>query len=220
MQQKFACPSCGGEIVFKTSIAAYAVCPYCNTMTVRNNDAIENLGIMAALPPDTSPFQLGAEAFFGRTRFTIVGRMKISWGDGMWNEWFFVDDAGRKGWLAEAQGSYAVTYDLSDELSENEVRQIRGTDYRARKRTLLDKYRFRQNDYFISDVKEAECVGAEGELPYTTPVGRKSLCVDLVGEDEDFASLDITDKEVRVYIGRTVSWADLRCSGYRTFEGW
>ncbi len=233
MARKFLCPSCGGEIVFQTSIAPYAVCPYCKTMVVQNNDALQNLGVMAALPSDMSPFEIGTEGYFGKDHFGIVGRMKIGWNAGTWNEWFFFSDEGRKGWLAEAQGSYAACYDVSDALAayqsvslgklgsdlDGVVKGTKGTGGNIR-HLVGQRIDILGRHYAVTDIKEAECLGAEGELPISTPVGRKSVCVDLMDEEGGFASLDLTKEGMRVYTGMYISWKNLRCSRYRMFEGW
>ena len=89
-------------------------------MVVRRDLDVESIGTMAALPQDMSPFQIGTQGKFDGVGFGIIGRMKLSWENGYWNEWFIVSEDGRKGWLAEAQGFYAVSF----EIEENAVYQL------------------------------------------------------------------------------------------------
>lgn len=229
MAQKYPCPSCGGEIVFQTTIAPYAVCPYCKTMVVQKNDALENIGTMASLPADLSPFEIGTEGYCQGHHFGIVGRMKLEWSDGVWNEWFFVSDDGRKGWLAEAQGFYAPCFEVTEGFNpENSpaLKQMDGifgskkTSFKAYKELINKRIYIKGRNYTVVDVKSAECIGAEGELPLSTPVGRESICIDMLDEDGVFASLDICDGEVRAYVGQYVDWKTLRPSRFRLFEGW
>ncbi len=116
--KKYNCPSCAAEVVFQSSLSVYAVCKYCNSMIVRRDVDVESIGTMAALPDDMSPLQIGTGGFYNDLRFTIIGRMKIGWDDGVWNEWFLYTDDGRRGWLAEAQGSYGISFELDDLLPE------------------------------------------------------------------------------------------------------
>lgn len=206
----YACPSCGAAIPFRSNVAVYAVCPYCRTMVVRHDIDVQSIGTMAALPEDMSPFQIGTEGIYKGIHFGIVGRMRLSWEDGAWNEWFIISDDGRRGWLAEAQGAYAVSYEQppdADALST--FSPILGATLN------LDGQRFE-----ITDIKEATCVGSEGELPFTAPQGRKTTSIDLTGADKAFASIEIEDGQKRLYIGSYIDWPSLQCKNYRTFDGW
>ena len=111
-----ACPSCGAPVPFRSSLSVSAVCPYCQSLLVRNDLAVEDLGKVAALPRDMTPFQVGTDAYDGDSRITLVGRLRLGWDDGFWNEWFFVSDGGRKGWLAEAQGTFAISFESTTDL--------------------------------------------------------------------------------------------------------
>lgn len=223
---KFPCPSCGAEIVFRTSIAPYAVCPYCRTMVVRQDDGIRDIGIMAALPDDMSPFQIGTTGYYKGVHFGIVGRMRIAWEEGNWNEWFMVSDDQRRGWLAEAQGFYAPCFDVTDELDAQEKQAI---DELADKVAVYKKIAakvtgtvvsLKNAKYRVVDVKSAECIGSEGELPFQAPKGRKTTSIDLTQGDGLFACIELGPDGNRVFEGSYAEWKDLRCSYFRQFEGW
>src|SRR4051812_49254224 len=109
--QKFNCPSCGAGITFQSSVSFSLVCPYCRSLVVRHDKDVEAIGKMAELPDDISPFQIGTTGTFRKIHFALAGRMKIGWEDGCWNEWFFFTDEGKKGWLAEAQGSLILSFE-------------------------------------------------------------------------------------------------------------
>lgn len=223
---KFPCPSCGAEIIFRTSIASYAVCPYCRTMVVRTDDDIKSIGEMAALPEDMSPFQIGTEGYYKGIHFGIVGRLRIGWEDGNWNEWFMVSDDQRRGWLAEAQGFYAPCFDVTDNLDQREKKAVddlasKVTQYKnALAKVTGTVVSLKNANYSVVDVKNAECVGSEGELPFQAPQGRKTTTIDLVQGDGLFASIEIGPDSNRVFEGSYVEWRDLRCSHFRHFEGW
>jgi Domain of unknown function (DUF4178) len=194
-----ACPSCGAEVPFASSSAVYAVCVYCQSMLVRNAVDTSIIGKMASLPPDTSPFQIGTEGYFGKLHFGVIGRMRQAWADGFWNEWFLLMDDGSNGWLQEAEGRYAVCQEIDDFDTNKTLQEI---------------------DLRVVDVKKAKCVGSQGELPFAAPQGRVSTSYDLIGDDGEFASLEICAGIRRVVSGRYLDWAALRCQNYRVFKGW
>ncbi len=215
---KYPCPTCGAEIVFRTSITSYAVCPYCRTMVVRQDEGIRNIGTMAALPDDMSPFQIGTEGYYKGVHFGIVGRMKMGWEDGNWNEWFIVADNGRRGWLAEAQGFYAPCYDITEGFDWASL----GMPVKdlAQGSSLGKEVAFNRTTYKIVDIKEAVCIGSEGELPFQAPQGRKTESIDLVHDNGMFGSIEISSDGMHAFEGSYVEWADLRCSNVRKLEGW
>ena len=61
MARTAACPSCGAPVVFKSAASIFAVCEYCQSTLVRHDQALEDIGKMAALAEDRSPLQLGSE---------------------------------------------------------------------------------------------------------------------------------------------------------------
>jgi len=211
------CPSCGAKIDFQSSLSVYAVCKYCQSMVVRRDLDVESIGKMAALPDDMSPLQIGTRGKFLGIGFGIIGRMKLSWSDGFWNEWFVIFDDGRKGWLAEAQGAYAVSFEI-DKKEFAGLKKLKNIvlDKVIGRNLVLEKKILK-----IVDIKEAICAGSQGELPYAAPVGRKTTSIDLVGEDGDFASIEVAEGEsARVYMGKYVTWEEMHCENFRILEGW
>lgn len=216
--RKFNCPSCGAEVVFNSSLSVYAVCKYCKSMIVRHDLDVESIGTMAALPDDMSPFQIGTGGFYQGRHFSLVGRMKMGWEDGSWNEWFMATEDGRKGWLAEAQGFYAICFETAAPPLDFAVRAIKQQKQDA---ALIGSQLFLDNHKLnVVDTKKATCIGSEGELPLTAAQGRVTVSVDLLGTHGEFGSVEIETGKMRAYIGRYVDWKDMRCSNTRIFDGW
>lgn len=207
--QNCNCPSCGAAIIFQSSISVTAVCTYCHSLVVRHDVNVEAIGTMAELPPDMSPFQIGTGGTHKGVHFTLIGRARIAWEDGAWNEWFMLRDDNSKAWLAEAQGSVCVNAEVPEEnLPEqpprmNHVLKLGGTSYR------------------VTDVKEAECIGSEGELPFIAKKGRKTVSVDLTGKAGAFASIEYSNGEKpRLFLGEYVEFDILKFTNLRELPGW
>lgn len=163
------CPACGGELRFKSRVSVFGVCSYCASMVVRHDMNLETLGKMAQLPPDMSPLQLGTRGNYEGKRFELIGRLKIGWENGSWNEWYALFDDRREGWLAEAQGFYMVSF------------QEQSIDKVPKRKDLAPGRSFplvSEKIFQVDDIKEATCIGSEGELPMKGPKGRKSTSVD------------------------------------------
>jgi hypothetical protein len=227
--KRFACPSCGAEVAFKSNVSVYAVCPYCESMLVRTDVDVEAIGRMAALPDDMSPLQIGAEGRFEGEHFGVIGRLKVGWRDGMWNEWHILTDSGRRGWIAEAQGSWAVSFDveggLQDPLRQTIAERLAppahgdaSTDARPVEpgfEIVLDGTWLR-----AVDVKDATCLGSEGELPFAAPKGRRTLNIDFVGREGQFATVEIDGETYRAFMGTYVDWEAFGFANLRPLEGW
>ena len=212
---KLACPACGAEIQFKSSVSIFGVCSFCNSMVVRHDMDLESLGKMATLPPDMSVLQIGTRGRYLRTNFEIVGRLRMAWDDGFWNEWYVLFDDGKDGWLAEAQGFYMMSFKMSyDEIPAEAIPSVENI-FPGRVFMLL-----KDENFEVDDIKSATCVGSEGELPMKAPQGRKSVSVDLSGNDNKFANLDYSTENTRLYVGRYVNFDDLELTSLREIDGW
>ncbi len=220
--KKFNCPSCGAEVTFLSNISVYAVCPYCNSMIVRHDLDVESIGTMAALPDDMSPFQIGTEGYYLGMHFTLAGRIKVGWEDGSWNEWFMNSDDGRKGWLAEAQGFYAVCYEVEPPPLDFAVQAIKSQKSgQQRDNNFIGSHLIINNQKLkVVDSKRCKCIGSEGELPFAAPKDRLTISVDLLGSRGEFGCVEIETGKMRAFTGRYVDWKELRCSNFRQFDGW
>jgi len=211
--QTYNCPSCGAEIKFQSPISVTCICPYCRSLIVRKDKDVEAMGKMAELPDDISPIQIGTQGIYNGTHFGVIGRLKIGWEDGCWNEWFIYTDSGKKGWLEEAQGSFAISFE--EPLPEDTQRDLRSTE--------LGRYvELSGRQFRIADIKKAKCISAEGELPLIAPKGEKSTVVDLISRDGGFASVEFDDgnNSAHFYMGVYVEFDQLHFSQLRDLPGW
>ena len=209
------CPSCGAPLTFRTSFSVYAVCGYCGSTVVRRDKDVEKIGEMADLPDEMTPVQVGTTLTYGGAGFTVAGRVRVGWADGAWNEWYLVSDA-RTGWLAEAQGFFAVSFPVGLEEATGLGEGL----------SVLDGVvRIRERAYRVTDIKEALCLGSEGELPFAAPKGKATTYYDMLEDGGGFASIEETTgaeaKPVRtLFVGEYVAFNALKFGNLRTVEGW
>jgi hypothetical protein len=163
------CPSCGAPVVFKSAASIFAVCEYCQSTLVRHDQALEDIGKMAALVEDRSPLQLGAEGSYKGVHFALIGRIQIKYSQGVWNEWHLMFDDMRTGWLSEAGGEYVLTFAqyVQDALPKFE-------DLKIGQRFVLAS-----QAWTVSNIEEAECIAGQGELPFKVGGGYPVAAVDL-----------------------------------------
>jgi predicted RNA-binding Zn-ribbon protein involved in translation (DUF1610 family) len=205
------CPSCGAELTFRASFSVYAVCAYCGCTVVRRDRDVERIGMMADLPDEMTPLQVGTDLTWQRKRYTLAGRVRMAWSDGAWNEWFML--AGDSvAWLAEAQGFLTVATPLP-------ITEARGFDQTSLP-GLDATIAIQGKTYRVTDIKDATCVGSEGELPFAAPRGRKATYYDMLSADGGFASIEAGSEDRDLYLGAYVAFDDLAFANLRTIDTW
>ena len=199
-----SCPSCGAPVVFKSASSILAVCDYCQSTLVRHDQALEDIGKMAALVEDRSPLQLGAEGSYKGVHFALIGRIQVKCGQGTWNEWHLLFDDMRTGWLSEAGGEYVLTFaryveDRLPEVSELKVGQ---------------RFVLASQTWTVSNIENAECIAGQGELPFKVGAGYPVVAVDL-RNSANFATLDYSETPPLFFIGEAVDFKSLKMSNLR-----
>lgn len=180
-------------------------------MLVRHDVDLESLGKMAELPEDMSPLQVGTRGSFESKGFELIGRLKMAWQDGSWNEWYALFDDGREGWLAEAQGFWMMSFPEADTSHVPAEEKLRPGQYLP----------FGRMSFVVDDIKQATCVGSEGELPFRAPKGRTSTSVDLSAPPVRYACIEYSQEDgVRLYQGTYIEFDDLHLSNLRVIDGW
>lgn len=199
-----ACPSCGAPVVFKSASSVFAVCEYCQSTLVRHDQALEDIGKMAALAEDRSPLQLGTEGSWQGLHFALIGRIQLKYSQGLWNEWHLMFDDMRTGWLSEANGEYVVSFvhPVQEPLPPFESLEPGG------RLTLASRA------WTVTDIEEAECIAGQGELPFKVGAGYKAPVVDLRCGD-NFATLDYSETPPLLFVGAPVPFKSLKLSNLR-----
>lgn len=204
----FACPSCGAPVNFASAITVFAVCASCKSMIVRRDVDVESLGKMAVLLEDLSPLQIGCGGKFETVNFTVIGRVKVEWDEGAWNEWYVFFDDGRFGWLAEAQGFWMMSFPVSDVPAPSQKTKVGAAVMIHGKRFVVD------------DRREAWCQASEGELPFRAVPGRRTLRLDMTGADGTFACAEYDQDEGVLYQGRYFEFDECQFMNLRELPGW
>jgi Domain of unknown function (DUF4178) len=165
---------------------------------------------MAALLEDVTPIQLGAEGRWHGVHFAVVGRLQLRWEQGRWNEWYCALDDGRGGWLGDAAGEYTIAFEVSiadplpsrDRLRVGDALTLSGVIYE------------------VTDLRDAEVIAGEGELPFRVASGASTTTVDLRTTTARFATLDYSDETPRLYTGEVVELEVLGLRGLRELDRW
>lgn len=205
-----SCPSCGASVEFKSKASIFAVCSFCKSTLLREDMDLTKTGEMADLQDDLTPLQIGTTGMWGNKSFDIVGRLQVTYDGGYWNEWYILFNDSVTGWLAEAQGFYAVcvptTLDPIPDVSTLEPGSLVQFD----SRTILE----------VEDRREVRCAFSEGELPLAAKEGRKSTSVDFAGDRGQMATIEYAASGTRIFRGEYKDFDDLKFRNLRQIDGW
>ena len=208
---QYDCPQCGAPVVFQSATAEAAVCGFCQSMVVRKDVNVEVIGKMAVLPPDMSPLQIGSHGAIEGLGFTLLGRQRVKWEDGSWNEWFIEYGDHTRGWVGEAQGFFMVLR----ETALKEGLSVSAGDLKAGGYVAVNGHNYR-----VTDAKPVTCLGGEGELPEAVSVGEQWVSVDLERGDGFVATLEQSGQGWRFFEGKNASFVELGWQNLRAIPGW
>lgn len=204
------CPNCGAPVHFRWAQAVQTTCAYCRSVLVRRDLDLERVGLQADFPVTGSPIQLGTAGKWRGQSFIVVGRLTYGWARGRWNEWHCLRADGSSAWLSDAQLEYAVTVRATPRGPLPEPATVK----------VGDRYVWDDTTYVVANVLEAQYVGTEGELPFTTSARGSGLFIDLMSDDGAFATVDGSERPPALYLGEYVPFEQLALTSLRVFEGW
>jgi hypothetical protein len=210
------CPECGAPAPFRGT-AVSLVCEYCNSTIVRTGVDLRLVGKVSAILDNGSPILLGSRGKLHTLPFEVAGRLQVRYARGAWNEWFLTFADGTVGWLADAQGQYAIVRPKDVSVVAGKVPPY--GDIAVGSIMTVDGL-----EYLVTDRRAAEYQGAEGVLPFEAEPGMQFFGVDLRGFRGGFLTLDYgTDGNHTSpvpYIGQSVQLDEIELHPLRRFEGW
>lgn len=162
---------------------------------------VDNVGKIGQILEDYSPIQIGTTGIYQKEHFTVIGRLQLSYEAGLWNEWYILFDNHQSAWLGEASGQYAITYEVNPDNPPPELPAIKPGSV----------YQHQGLSYTATDVRKAQCVGGEGELPFMVGSGYQAQVADY-RSGEYFLTIDYSHgKTATLYAGRAVDLSTLKC---------
>jgi len=159
--REFNCPSCGGPIPQKYPGSRTLLCPYCGQTSHLNADSIEAAGGKHLLIDYGSELAVGQQYRIPhlKTEVMILGRLRIDYEDGFWDEWFAQTlDEGQPLWIQEDDGQFMVFQEQEglDELLSYENARV----------GFMTRMAEGVPEVLITSKSRAQVNGGEGELPF------------------------------------------------------
>lgn len=207
------CPGCGAAVSFKTGSSIVVVCEFCQSVVARTDRALEDLGKVAELVDTGSPLDVGLFGQHHGVAFELTGRAQLGHeAGGVWDEWYAAFADGRWGWLAEAQGRFFLTFELSfpeqSSLPSYEALQL-GHPVAAIPLSV---------PLVVAEKGQARTISAAGEIPWRVTPNETYAYADLSGPGQAFATIDYSQTPPLVFIGKEVTLAEIGLANARAPE--
>ncbi len=187
MAFRAGCPACGAEVIFKSGSSIVVVCEFCHSVVARTDRGVEDMGKVADVVESGSPLEVGLRGAVRNVPFTLTGRAQFAHpAGGVWDEWYAAFADGRWGWLAEAQGRFYMTFEMSPRP---------GASCRPTTSSQLGQTIWIGGQNAASSPRRRRASGGPlGEMPDRLVPNETYLFADLSGPRGEFATLDYGDR--------------------------
>lgn len=210
-----ACSFCGAPVEFRSAASPMAVCTFCKSTLVREDDALRRIGQSAELFDDHSPLALGTRGRYQGEPFLLVGRVQMasgpvgSSGDAVdaarWSEWHALFDNGQSAWLSEDNGAYVMS------LAQPALHALPDLSQWAPGQSVIVE----QQPWVVGSVVMARVLAAQGELAFMPDFQNAFRLIELRNTQDQVLSLDTSEQPPRRDLGQSVTLASLDLSGTR-----
>jgi len=157
------CPSCGGPLPIEHRFVRMVTCPYCATVSEITDAGLDPTGKAAKLAPLPTRFRVGQSGRLRGRPFRVLGRVRYSYDEGVWDEWYLAFEDGDAAWLEEDEGEYTLSRRERLTTAAPSFEQARvGSQF------SLNGYPF-----FVTERVRAQIAGSEGQLFYKATPGRQ-----------------------------------------------
>ena len=204
------CPNCGAPVTFRWSSAVQTTCEFCHSILVRTDVDLRKVGVVADLPADASPIQIGTEGAYQNKSFVVIGRILYEYEQGGWNEWHVVYNDGSNGWLSDAQLEYDLSWQRGLPAGLTPANEI----------TRGRSFQWDGKVYEATSLTRAHYKGVQGELPFQYWDKADVIFADLRTSSGEFGTIDYSENPPMLFLGRAVEFDDLHFKNLRLFEGW
>jgi len=182
-----SCPSCGVAIENITAHTRSLTCPHCGNWVYLGSNGWESAGLFEHAIDAPSMLNLGKTGELSDRRFTVSGRVRLSYSDGFWDEWWLDFDDGYSQWVEEDDGVYLLHkfVEVKTDVAAVHAAKVGG-------RVVVNG-----ESLMVTERIDTQVAGVQGRLPTSIVPGERIICVDVMGGGRKL-SLEAGDNEVQV----------------------
>lgn len=192
--QEYKCPACGAPLTIANRFSKTVVCGYCGQTSFITPAGLDPAGKKAELAEFPSIFSIGKRGKLAGRPFVTLGRLRYTYEDGFWDEWFLSCDEGRAFvWLQEDEGDFTAFEKLAITSEISSFEQIK----------VGSKVAVNDLSIFVTEKGCAKISGGEGELNFRFTPGEDVNYVD-GNAGGKLVSVEFTPEEINLSMGQSV----------------
>jgi len=184
-----SCPSCGMSIDQMNALTRSITCQSCGNWVYLGSNGWETAGLFEHSIDAPSMLQLGKSGRLNDRRFVVTGRVRLSYEEGFWDEWWLEFDDGINHWLEEDDGVYRLHKEMLDVPESNSAAYLE-----AKVGGFVE---IGSDAWFVTERTDAQVAGVQGSLPVAIVPGEQVVCVDVMGKGRKM-SIEAAEKEVQI----------------------
>ena len=188
-----SCPSCGVAIEDITAHTRSMACPHCGNWVYFGSNGWEVAGLFEHAIDAPSMLQLGKSGDLSGRKFVVRGRVRLSYSDGFWDEWWLEFEDGDHQWLEEDDGVYRLHSSIDAAPKADSVKAA----------FVGGNVDIGGESWFVSERVDASVAGVEGSLPVAIIPGEGVVCVDVMGKGMKM-SIESGDNDIQVSRSKVV----------------
>lgn len=182
-----SCPSCGVAIEDTTAHTRSMTCPHCGNWVYFGSNGWEVAGLFEHAIDAPSMLQLGKSGALSGRRFVVGGRVRLSYAEGFWDEWWLEFEDGDHQWLEEDDGVYRLHHSMQADAAVDSVNAA----------SVGGSVTIDGESWFVSERVDAQVAGVEGSLPAAIVPGESVVCVDVMGKGIKM-SIESGDNDIQI----------------------
>jgi hypothetical protein len=193
------CPACGAGINLHNPGIVTLVCPYCHDAIYWDGAKVEAAGKQSILPEGLTRLYLGAGGTLHGKPFHVIGRLRYSFGEGFWDEWYLEYQDNAMAWISE--DNFELVW--QERVAAAALPDLTGL-------RPGQTFSFQGGTYFLQEVGTATCLGLEGALPKKANTGTGYRYADAVTADgKKVLGIEYASTPPDLFLGQYIGHADI-----------
>ncbi len=156
MKRAVQCPSCGAQHEIKNPGIKALRCEFCGTFFYWDAQAVHDTGVKAVLDPPSSALRVGEIASLDGQEMFILGRVRYSYGSGIWDEWFLDGPGETIVWITEDEKELVREQPVDPDSSFPAAEDLQ----------VSQRVSLHGTPYVVEEAGRATCLGVEGQVPF------------------------------------------------------
>ncbi|EAQ04180.1 hypothetical protein OB2597_08559 [Pseudooceanicola batsensis HTCC2597] len=196
---QMSCPNCGDRVETRSGVRMLT-CPSCGTTLLIEDEVVKAAGQAGVMHEAPLLFGIGDRVHCPAGVFDILGHARFSYGRGWWDEFWALDAEGHPAWLSIDEGDVAVQRRLRGEAGPGGGMALR----------LGDGFRFRGDDYRVTEIDLAECIALRGEFDEALSVGETYRFINALSQGGALLSGEFQDGSALWFEGEWIDPFEVR----------